>query len=141
MRVFEKLEAWGHANVTARNRTTFEVTKESHLTKRGDCIVAVNASKGARELSDEFKQLARRGDARITVIIEAGAYREVAVGRGNPHLTLSHPTDLVARKSNYTCDRTLMVGADKAAVDLSREIMKELQNPSQKVTVTLVAEV
>jgi len=141
MRVSERIEAWGHVNVTAKNRTTFEVTKENHLTRRGDCIIAINASKGAQDLSDEFKQLARRGDARITVIIEAGASREVAVGRGDPRLTLSHTTDLVARKSSYTCDRTLMVEADRAAADLSRDLIKEVQKSSQRVMITLIAEV
>lgn len=140
MRIFEKIEAWSHPNVTARNRMTFEVTKEDHLTRRGDCIIAIKASKGARDLSDEFKQLARRGDAEITVIIEVGSCREVAKGRGDPRLTLSHTTDLVARKSSYTCDRTLMVGADKAAINLSRDMVKELQKPSQKVLVTLIVE-
>jgi hypothetical protein len=43
MRIFEKIEAWGHPNVSANNRTTFEVTKEDHLTRRGDCIIAINA--------------------------------------------------------------------------------------------------
>ncbi len=141
MRVFEKIEAWGHPNVTARNRVTFEVTKDCHLTRKGDCIIAINASKGARDLNEEFKQLARREDAEITVIIEASSYREMAKGRGDPRLTFSHTTDLVARKSNYICDRTFMLGADKAASDFSRDLVKELQRPSQQVVTTLIVEV
>lgn len=141
MRVVETIEAWGHPNVTGRNRTTFEVTREDYLTRRGDCIVAVNASKGAKDLSEEFRKAARREDAKITVIIQAGGYREVAVGRGDPGLTFSHPTDLVARKSCFISDRTLMVGADKAAKDFSRELIREAQNPSQKVVTTLIVEV
>lgn len=141
MKVSEKIEAWGHSNITAKNKTTFEVTRETHLTKRGDCIIAVSASKGAQNLSDAFKQLTRRDDAKITVIIEASNHREMAVGRGNLQLTLSHATDLIARKSSYTCDRTLMVEADKAAADFSRSLVKELQNSSQKVMITLIVEV
>ena len=135
------IEAWGHPNITANNRTTFEVTREKNLTRRGDCIVAVNASKGTRDLNEEFKKLARREDAKIMVIIEVGAYREVAVGMGDTHLTLNHATDLVARKSSYVCDRTLMLGADKAARDFSRDLIRETQNPSRRVMVTLVVEV
>ena len=135
------IEALGHPNITARNRTTFEVTREDYLTSRGDCIVAINASKGARDLGEEFKQIVKRSDAKITVIIEVSKYKEVVVGRGNPQLILSHPTDMVARKSSYICDRTLMVGADKAAKDFSRDLIREIQNPIRRATITLMVEV
>lgn len=141
MRVTEKIVAWGHPNVTAKNRTTFEVTKENYLTRRGDCIIAINASKGARDLNGAFKHLARSKDAEITVIIDAGSYREIAKGRGDPRLTLSHATDLVARKSNYICDRTLMIETDKVAINFSRDLLKALQDPSQQVITTLIVEV
>ena len=72
MRVIEALEAWGHPNVTGENPKTFEVTTEKTLTRRGDCIIAVNASKGAADLSEDFKKLARRDDTKITVIVQAG---------------------------------------------------------------------
>lgn len=140
MRATETIQAHGHPNITAKNKTTFEITKETHLTKRGDCIIAVNATRGAQDLSDTFKQIATRDNAKITVIIETSNYRETATGRGNPQLTLSHPTDLVARKSNYTSDRTLMIEADKAAADFPRKLIKELQDPSQKITITIIAE-
>ena len=141
MRVVEKIRAWSHLNVTANNRMTFEVTKERHLTRKGNCIMAVNASKGARDLNDEFRQLVRRNDAEITVIIEAGSYREIVKGRGDTRLTLSHATDLVGRKSSYVCSRTLMVHSDKVAIDFSRNLVRMLQRPSQKVIVTCIVEV
>ncbi|MCJ7634033.1 DUF371 domain-containing protein [Candidatus Bathyarchaeota archaeon] len=141
MRVVEIVEAWGHPNVTAKNKTTFEITKETHLTKRGDCIIAIQSSKGAQDLREEFKKLVKREDAKITVKIEVGEYMEVAIGKGNPHLTLSHATDLVIRKSNYFCNRTLMVGSDKAARDFSLSLIRAVQNPSQKVLITLLVEV
>lgn len=141
MRVFDRIEAWGHPNVTAKNLTTFELTKENYLTKRGDCILAINASKGARDLNEEFKKLARREDAKITVILEAASFREMSKGRGDPQLTLSHPTDLVVRKSTYICDRTLMICSDKVAKDFPRAMIEALQNPLQKVIATLIVDV
>lgn len=140
MRVIETIQAEGHPNITAKNKTTFEVTKKTHLTKRGDCIIAVNASKGTKDLSDAFKQTATRDNAKITVTIVVGDHREISTGRGNQQLTLSHPTDLVARKSSYTSDRTLMIEMDKAAADFPRSFIKELQDPSQKITITIIAE-
>jgi hypothetical protein len=141
MKLYETIEAWGHPNVSARNLTTFEVTKETYLTRKGDCILAINASKAVSDLHEAFKQLVRREDAKITVIVEVGTQKEITQGRGDPRLTLSHPTDLVIRKSNFISDRTLLIGADKAAINFSRNFIKELRSSTQKVLITLIVEV
>jgi hypothetical protein len=44
------------------------------------------------------------------------------------------------RKSDYICGRTLAIRADKAAKDLSRKLVEELRNPSQRVRITLTVE-
>ena len=140
MRVVETLEAWGHPNVIGENRKTFEVTTEKTLTRRGDCIIAVNASKGAADLSEDFKKLARRDDAKITVIVRAGDVEETAVGWGSPKLTYAHKEAFVARKSRFTCSRTLMIRSDKASTDFSRCLIRRLQDTRLKVTITIIAE-
>jgi hypothetical protein len=140
MRVVETLEAWGHPNVIGENRKTFEVTTEKTLTRRGDCIIAVNASKAPADLSEDFKKLARRDDAKITVIVRAGDVEETAVGWGSPKLTYAHEEAFVARKSRFTCSRTLMILSDKASTDFSRRLIRRLQNPQLKVTITIIAE-
>jgi len=141
MRIVEILEAWGHRNIIAENKATFEITKETHLSKKGDCIVGIQASKGACELSNAFKQLARKENARITVSFQVDNIREVAIGRGSPQLTFKHPTDLVARKSNYTCGRTLMIKTNKSAADLSRYLIENLKKDNQIMEITLIVEV
>ena len=138
--VTEMLEAYGHSNVRAAHRTTFEFTKDPHLTLRGDCVIAVKASKGAVDLSSEFKELARKKDSKIAVTISAGGVKETAVGYGDPKLLLTHPTDLVARKSDFVCGRTLMLHSNKAACDFSYNLIKALQNPNQKVKIALTVE-
>ena len=140
MKVMEVIRARGHQNVRSTNKTTFEITKEAFLTKRGDCILAVSATKGASELHTKFRETARNQNARITIIIEADAEKEVVEAWGSPLLTFTHPTDLVVRKSDYVCGRTLAIRADKAACDLSRRLVERLQTPHQKVRVTLIVE-
>ena len=140
MKASETIFARGHENVTSRNRTTLEITKEPHLTERGDCIVVVGANKGASDLSHDFKKLAQSEKARITITIEARGEVEVVNAYGSPQLSFTHPTDLVVRKSGYTCSRTLAVRADKAAKDLSRKLVEKLQNPRQRVKVTLTVD-
>lgn len=138
--VTEVVHARGHENVRSTHQTTFEATKEPVLTKRGDCIIAVAATKAALDLSPEFKEAARGRDAKITVTIECGGVREVVKAKGCPQLTFTHPTDMVVRKSGYVCGRTVAIWADKAAGCLSKELVEELRKPDQKVKITLTVE-
>ncbi|MEM2920946.1 MAG: DUF371 domain-containing protein [Candidatus Bathyarchaeia archaeon] len=141
MRVIERFRAYGHPNITARNKTTFELTKERRLTKRGDCIVAVGAEKGASELGEAFKILASKDESRITASLRVAGYEVVVSGYGSRRLSFLHPTDMVGRKSDFTCGRTLLIRADKAAADFPREFVEALQDRLKVVEVELVVEV
>lgn len=140
MKITEVIVARGHENIQSTHKTTFEITKETTLTKRGDCVIAVGAAKGAADLSPRFKETAKKENARIKITIEAGEVKEVIRARGSPRLSFTHPTDLVVRKSGYVCGRTVAVRADKAASDLSREFVEKMRNSSQEIRITLTAE-
>jgi len=140
MKAVEIIHAKGHENILSTNKTTFEITKENHLTKRGDCIIAVSADKAAADLSREFKETVRKENARLTIVIEVDGEKEVVNAFGSPHLSFMHLTDLVVRKSNFICSRTLAIRADKAAKDFTRIFVKKLQNPKQTAKITLIAE-
>ncbi|MEX2702348.1 MAG: DUF371 domain-containing protein [Candidatus Baldrarchaeota archaeon] len=140
LRVVEEIRAYGHPNIRATHRSTLEITKEENLTPRGDCIIAIKANKGLYELSNEFKKIARKDGSKIKLIIEVEGLKEEITGYGSSKLTLNHPTDIVCRKSSYTCSRTLMIKANKAAIDLNREIIKKLKNPDTPVKIILIAE-
>lgn len=140
MRVQEFVQAWGHPKVRGTHRMSFELTKDEHLTYRGDCIIAVRASKSTSELSDEFKQLARSLLSRISVELEADGIRETARGLGYPGLSFSHTRDIVARKSAYVCERTLMIRADNAASDFSRSFIRRLRDERTRLNVVFTAE-
>jgi hypothetical protein len=141
MKAIDRFDVWGHPNITACNEVTFEFTREGHLTRRGDCIVGVRSGKGARDLSQEFRALARSGSARILVEVIVGGLCFTIVGRGSPDLSFLHPTDLVGRKSTYISDRTLMIAADKAAVDFPRGIIEAMRKPDQRAEIVLTVEV
>jgi hypothetical protein len=141
MRVIEEIRAFGNPNIRATHRATLAITKDEQLTVRGDCIVAVKASKGAFDLNPKFKEIASRDDANITVIMKVNHKEEVLRGRGSAKLTFRHPNDLVIRKSNYVCDRTLCIHSNKGAIDLTREFVAALQDPSRTIVITLIAEV
>ncbi len=137
MKATEIIYARGHENIQSSNKTTFEITKETVLTKRGDCIIAVGADKGSADLNAKFKETARNEHARMTITFEADEEVETVNAWGKPQLSFTHATDLVVRKSNYVCSRTLAVRADKAAKDFSKKFVEKLRNPDQRVKITL----
>jgi hypothetical protein len=140
MKVVEKLTARGHESILATHVSTFEITTDAHLTQRGDCVVAVAADKSVRDLSDELKKVLRKTSSKLTIVLQAGQEREVVEASGSPELALSHPRDIVVRKSSFVCNRTLAVKANKVAKDFSRKFVKQLRNPQQRIDVTLIAE-
>ena len=137
----ETIFAYGHENIQATHKTTFEITNETQLSKKGDCIIAVSANKTMANLSSEFKKNLRKENARITILIEADGIAETVNAFGSPRLILAHPNDMVVRKSSYICNRTLAIQANKAACDLSRELVEKLKNQKQKVKITLTVKV
>lgn len=141
MEVTEIILGYGHENIQATHKTTFEITKEAQLSRRGDCIIAVSADKTMTDFSSEFKENLHKEKAKTMILIEAGDAAEVVNAFGSPRLILTHPTDMVVRKSNYICNRTLAIQADKAACDLSRKLAEKLRNPKQKVKITLTVRV
>ena len=141
MEMTEIIFAYGHRNIQATHKLTLEITREAQLSKKGDCIIAVSAEKAVVDLSSEFKEKLREKNARISMLIEAGEVAEVVNAFGNPRLILTHPTDMVVRKSSYVCSRTLAIQADKAAWELSKELVEELRKPKQKVKITLTVKI
>ena len=50
-------------------------TKDIHVSKNGDCIVAMTADKSVADLSAQFKEELRKPNAKVTVTIEAGDFQ------------------------------------------------------------------
>ena len=55
-------------------------------------------------------------------------------------LTLSHGHDIVIRKSNYVCPRTLCVSCDKTPQILPRDLVMKLQNPNSVAELKITVE-
>ena len=129
-------KAHGHHNVTSKHKTTFEVTQDEEIGFAADCIVGVLSKVSLNDLPQQMKEAIQDGDTRIQVILETANSKDVITGYGHPALSLDHPTDIVCRKSDYTCSRTLMIRADKAAVDLDHDLVRDLMDgKSLKVTI------
>ena len=111
---------------------TIEITTEPELTVQGDCIIGVSASCGCSGIPDEMKQMVRRSDSRIKITIKVNDSSFTVYGSGHEDLKLENMHDIVIRKSNYICPRTLAVNCDKASDDIPRKMIKQLQDPKTK---------
>ncbi len=118
----------GHINVTSRHKTTFEVTSDPEISLKADCIVGVASEKSMKDFPEELKNAMRRGDSEIKVLLKTKNAQDEITGSGHQDLPLDHPTDIVCRKSDYICGRTLMINADKAACDLNSSLINDLKN-------------
>lgn len=135
----ETIKAWGHPNIRCSHRTTLMVTTDAEMTAKGDCIVAVRADKSLRDLDPRLKKAIRNSKAEITLMIDVGDLRFEVSGRGDSRLNLSHSTDMVARKSGYICERTVMINADKASCDIPSSMTKTLQDANQTIEIEIIA--
>jgi hypothetical protein len=134
----EYVLAFGHENIQAVHPSTLMFTKEKHLSKTGDCVVAVSSTKSVADLSQPFKDRLKKPSSRLTILIEAAGITQHISASGSPRLILTHPTDIVIRKSDYISDRTVAIHAGKSANDLPRKFVEKLKNPQQRVNITLI---
>ncbi|MFA6889171.1 MAG: DUF371 domain-containing protein, partial [Candidatus Woesearchaeota archaeon] len=49
--------AKGHENVLSIHRNTVEFTHETHLTKQGDCILAIHANYILKDINPDWKKI------------------------------------------------------------------------------------
>ncbi|MDI9644647.1 MAG: DUF371 domain-containing protein [Candidatus Verstraetearchaeota archaeon] len=129
--------AFGDSKITAQHPTTLEITKERVRSEKGDCIIACGASVGLRGLPEELKKALRGEGTRARLVIEAGGISEEVEGRGDPRLTFKSESEMVVRKSDFVCGRTLFIKANKSAAELSRDLVKALAEEGRSVRITI----
>lgn len=127
----------GHPNIRSTHRTTFMTTKEPELSTRGDCIIAVGVTMALRDMPDDAKELAKSEDTMITFKLSVDELVFEAKGRGHSNLEYTDPVDMVARKSNYTCGRTLMVSSDMTSKDIPVDVVEALKSPDSNVEIEI----
>lgn len=119
----------GNNNLLAAHRTTLEFTKENHLTRKGDCILGINATFSL----DEIKQKLKKG--KIKIIIETKNHQDELTAEYNP--LFNHQEQMVIRTSNYLDGRTFAIHATKAAKNIKRELIEELKSEDSRGKVTI----
>lgn len=131
---------YGHENITARHKTTLEFTKDRDLSLKGDCIMGVKADFSLPQLKNFIKSI---DNNKITIIIETmnniNKNNNKIIEKINAEINpgFNSDKDIVIRKSDFRDERTLAVKADKAAYELSRELIKNIIGNKQKISILL----
>jgi uncharacterized protein len=127
--LIEEIQFYGHKNIRSLHARTIEVTKDPHLTLRGDCIIGVNANKSCSDLASEMKNKIKSNHSFIEIELIVEPFKFKFHGFGNENLLLTHDHDIVFRKSNFVCNRTLCVNCNLSAIHLPRKMIDLLRDP------------
>ena len=135
-----EIQFYGHENIRASHQKTIEITKESHLTPSGDCIIGVNASSGCADLPTMLKEKLKDSNSKVMFSIKVANHEFNVEGKGNENLVLTHVDDIVIRKSEFVCPRTLAVKCNRSSDLIPREMVSLLQNPKTQGTFTIIVD-
>jgi hypothetical protein len=129
----------GHPLVLGSHPTTFEITREDYLTKKGNCIIGIAGDKGCSELSTEFRHVLAHNDTVLITRLYYGGVTVKVKSRGSSLMTFDHPTDMVWRRSSFVCGRTIGIMTDYVAATLPRPfIMNLIEGKDMIVSLTAI---
>lgn len=128
----EEIAFFGHPNVLSLHARTIEITKEERLTTKGDCIIGVRAEKACADIDEKIKSRLAKSDSHVKIEIIVGNDSYAIAGAGDERLTLQNRHDIVIRKTNFVCPRTLSIRCDRASSDIPRAMVDTLTDPCTK---------
>jgi uncharacterized protein len=122
---------YGHPNVRSLHAKTIEITKDEHLTLRGDCIIGVRANKACADLDEALKhRLKSNSVVKIEVVVGNESF--LITGMGDHRFSMLNSQDIVIRRTNFACPRTISILCDKASSEVPRRIVENLQDRETK---------
>ncbi|HEY9406240.1 MAG TPA: DUF371 domain-containing protein [Nitrososphaera sp.] len=130
--VQDEVTFYGHPNVRSLHSKSIEITKDGYLTPKGDCIIGIKANKACTDLEESIRRGLKSSSAIVKIEVIVGDKSFIIKGRGDERLTMLNPQDIVIRRTNFVCPRTMSVLCDKASSDMPRELVRLLQHQEQK---------
>ena len=121
---------YGHENVLSLHKNTIEFTKDSSLTKNGDCILGIKADFDYTKLI-EFVNENEGKKIKAEIIVDD--IKDEFSFDINPDFL--DKEEIVIRKSEFNSERTLGFRLDKAAKDIKRELVDKVKDENIKFKV------
>ena len=129
-----KFTAYGHPNILAAHKATFEFTKDKDISLNGDCIIGVNSDFDIVMINEIMKK-SKNKKILITIETPDKKIKEKVSAILNPGY--SDNKEFVVRKTRFISARTFAIGADKAACDISRALAEFLNEYENKIVVSV----
>ena len=131
---------YGHENITAKHKTTLEFTKDTGIGLEGDCIVGVRADFQLNKIKQFIKNMSNN---KITIIIKPtlnnnkNKINKKITEKINAEINPGFNSDkeMVIRKTDFVSERTFAIMADKAACELDKDLIRNIANNKQKISV------
>lgn len=130
--VQDEVTFFGHPNVRSLHDKTVEITKDEQLSLRGDCIIGVRANKACTDVDGTLRRRLCSNGSVVKIEIMVGSESFVINGMGDERFTLQNPHDIVIRKTNFVCPRTMSVRCDMASSDMPRMMVEMLRDKDAK---------
>ena len=124
--------AYGHENILGTHKNTLEFTKDSSLTKKGDCIIGINSD---FDFSEIKKLLLASKSKKMKLSVKWSNGSEEVNFDANKNFESNH--EIVIRKTNFLSERTLGINADKSSFELKRGLMNFLKRKEAKIEVII----
>ncbi len=125
----DRIEFAGHRNIIGLHFNTLELTTESEISKKADCIIGVASSKSCSTLFPDVRTHLRLG-LKVLFNLRVRDLSFSFAGRGDKKLELADEKELVLRKSTFVSVRTCAIECTAAAIDIPRPIIRSLKNPA-----------
>jgi uncharacterized protein len=136
--ISQTIDFRGHMNILGTHLNTIEITTETEISKRADCIVGVCATKSCanlnREIVDHIKS-----NGRMTFVISVAELEFNFTGYGSKELSLTDEKEIVLRKSDFISPRTLAIRCDAAAIDVPRHMINLLKSSDARGSLKIIA--
>lgn len=132
-----EITAYGHPNIRATHKTTWQLTREDHLSTKGDCIIGVGASHAVSHLPEWFKDHINAGEE-LQYTIRCGEFEIKGMAQGHCDLSLTDEIDIVMRRSDFISTRTIGVQSTIVANDIPEAMVNLMKNPMTVISVNFL---
>lgn len=90
-------------------------------------------------MDENFKKTIARNDTLVRITICVGNRVLEVRTKGHKYLTLEDENDIVVRKSDFICPRTLAIGSDKAANDIPKDMIAMLRRENEGLLILSIS--
>ena len=129
--VQDEVTFYGHPNIRSLHAKTIEITKDAHLTPRGDCIIGVKANKACADLDESFKHRLKSNSSVVRIEIMVGDQSFLILGMGDERLSMLNTHDIVIRKTNFM-PANYVCSMRQGVFRLAKETGKHAAGPRDK---------